>query len=295
MIKISVPATSANLGPGFDCLGLALDIWNEVDLEEADSITYQVTGEGAERLNSHPKNLLTDSFKRVYEICGKQLKGVNIQAHNNIPLNSGLGSSAAAIVAGIFGANELLNKPLDTNTLLKLASDIEGHPDNVAAALLGGLVISLPANGQILTRRFDDLPPLNIVIVKPDVHWQTHVARSVLPKEVSRIDAVFNIAHALLVVDALRTGDLDLLLHAMDDRLHQPYRLNHIPGGLTAFTIAREFGAAALSGAGPSIICFVSNEKGEEAKQKLIDVFAKQGIEARVFMTKPSTLGTHGL
>ena len=295
MIKIRVPATSANLGPGFDCLGLALDIWNEISFEEADSIDYQVTGEGAERLNRRPKSLLTDSFKRVYEICGKQLKGVNIQAHNSIPLNSGLGSSAAAIVAGIFGANELLGGPLDIGALLKLAADIEGHPDNVAAALLGGLVISLSAQGQILTRKFDDLPPLNIIIVKPDVHWQTHVARSVLPEKVSRIDAVFNIAHALLVVDALRTGDLDLLLHAMDDRLHQPYRLNHIPGGLIAFAIAREFGAAALSGAGPSIICFVPDKNGAEAKRKLMDVFANQGIEARVFRTGPSTLGAHKL
>jgi len=295
MIKIRVPATSANLGPGFDCLGLALDIWNEVNFEEADESTYQVTGEGAGRLNRRPKNLLTDSFKQVYEICGKPLRGANIQAHNNILLNSGLGSSAAAIVAGIYGANELLDKPLDTKALLKLAAEIEGHPDNVAAALLGGLVISLPTQEQILTRKFDDLPSLNIVIVKPDVHWPTRIARSVLPKTVSRIDAVFNIAHALLVVDALRTGDLDLLLHAMDDRIHQPYRLNQIPGGLVAFKLARELGAAALSGAGPSIICFVPTGKGEEAKLKLIDVFAKQGIEARVLITKPSILGAHKL
>ncbi|HXQ36156.1 MAG TPA: hypothetical protein VN843_19230, partial [Anaerolineales bacterium] len=112
MIKIRVPATSANLGPGFDCLGLALDIWNEIKFEEADRMTFRVAGEGAEKLNDRPKNLLTDSFKRVYEICGKPLQGANIQAHNNILHSSGLGSSAAAIVAGIYGANELLNKPL---------------------------------------------------------------------------------------------------------------------------------------------------------------------------------------
>jgi len=143
MIKIRVPATSANLGPGFDCLGLALDIWNEVSFEEADETIYRVTGEGAEKLNHRPKNLLTDSFKRVYEISGQSLKGINIQTHNNILHSSGLGSSAAAIVAGIYGANEMLGKPMDTNALLKLAAEIEGHPDNVAAALLGGLVVSV--------------------------------------------------------------------------------------------------------------------------------------------------------
>ena len=294
MIKIRVPATSANLGPGFDCLGLALDIWNEIYFEESDSISFQVTGEGANKLNHRPKNLLTDSFKRVYEICGKPLHGVNIRAHNDILHSSGLGSSAAAIVAGIYGANELLKKLLANNTLVKLATEIEGHPDNVAPALLGGLVVSAMTEGEVITRRYD-VPPLSIVIVKPEVQWQTRTARSVLPNTVSRADAIFNIGRTALVIDALRNGDLDLLQKVMDDRMHQSYRLKHIPGGMAAYGTAKQFGTAALSGAGPSIICFVSSENAEKAKEKLIDVFAEQGIRSQGMITKPSNLGTHAI
>jgi len=292
MIKIRVPATSANLGPGFDCLGLALDIWNEISFEEAEEMTYRVTGEGAEKLNQRPKNLLTESFKRVYEICDKPLNGINIQAHNNILHSSGLGSSAAAIVAGIYGANEMLAKPMDTNALLKLATEIEGHPDNIAAALLGGLVVSATTEHEIIARRYE-VPALIIVIVKPDVRWQTHTARSVLPKSVSRADAIFNIGRTALVIDALRNGDLDLLQKVMADRIHQSYRLKHIPAGIATYKTAKQFGAAALSGAGPSIICFVSQENAEPAKEKIIDVFTTQGIKSQGLITKPSSLGAH--
>ena len=292
MIKIRVPATSANLGPGFDCLGLALDIWNEVRFEESDSLSYQVTGEGAEKLNYRPKNLLTDSFKRVFEICDKPMRGVNIQAHNNILHSSGLGSSAAAIVAGIYGANELLDKPLDTNALVNLATEIEGHPDNVAPALVGGLVVSVITESEVIKRRYD-VPPLFVVIVKPEVQWQTRTARSVLPNTVSRADAIFNIGRTALVIDALREGDLTLLQKVMNDRIHQSYRLKHIPAGITAYETAKRFGAAALSGAGPSIICFVSPENAGKAKEKLIDVFMKQGIQSQGLITKPTSLGTH--
>lgn len=294
MMKIRVPATSANLGPGFDCLGLALDIWNEVQFEESDSIRFQVTGEGAEKLNHRPKNLLTDSFSRVYEICDKPMLGVNIRAHNNILHSSGLGSSAAAITAGIFGANELLNKPLDMDALIKLATEIEGHPDNVAPALVGGLVVAIMTESEVITRRYD-VPPLSVVIVKPEVQWQTRTARSVLPGTVSRADAIFNIGRAALVIDALREGNLTLLQKIMDDRIHQSYRLKHIPAGVAAYETAKQFGAAALSGAGPSIIGFVSPENTENAKEKLMEVFAKQGIKSRGLITIPSSLGAHKL
>ena len=294
MIKICVPATSANLGPGFDCLGLALDIWNEVSFEESDSISYQVTGEGAEKLNYRPRNLLTDSFRRIFEICGKPLKGVNIAAHNKILHSSGLGSSAAAIVAGIYGANELLSRPLDSNRLIQLATEIEGHPDNVAPALLGGLVVSVMTQSEVITRRYD-VPVLSVVIVKPEVQWQTRTARSVLPNTISRADAIFNIGRTALVIDAIRNGDLDLLQKVMDDRIHQPYRLKQIPAGLAAYKAAKQFGAAALSGAGPSIICFVLPEKTEDTKENIIDVFSKQGIQSHGLITKPSSSGAHTL
>lgn len=291
MLKIRVPATSANLGPGFDCLGLALDVWNEVSFEPADEISFLVTGEGAEKLDHHSQNLLTKSFAHVYEVCGKQFTGIIIQSSNHIPLSSGLGSSAAAIIAGLFGANELLNKPLDTSELLKLAAKIEGHPDNVAPALLGGLVVSVTADDEIITRRYE-MPELSIVIVKPVVDWPTHVARSVLPKSVVRADAIFNIGRTALVIDALRTGDLDLLAKVMDDRLHQPYRLGHIRGGMDAYQAARKLGAAALSGAGPSVIAFVSPDKTEKARAAMLEAFKSAGVEAQSIITKPSNVDT---
>lgn len=292
MLKIRVPATSANLGPGFDCLGLALDLWNEISFEPADKTTYHVTGEGADKLNNRSRNLLTSSFAHVHKVCGKKLTRVKIEAHNNILLSSGLGSSAAAIIAGLYGANELLGKPLDGNALLKLATDTEGHPDNVAPALFGGLVVSAMNADEIITRRYE-IPSLTVVIVKPDMHWPTKVARSVLPKSVSRKDAIFNIGRTTLVVDALRNGDLDLLQKVMDDRIHQPYRLGHIPGGMAAYQAAKRFGAAALSGAGPSIICFVEPENANAAMKSIKAAFEEQGISVRGLVTRPSSLGVH--
>ncbi len=292
MIKIRVPATSANLGPGFDCLGLALNIWNEVTFEPADKLTYHVAGEGAEKLNKGSKNLLTQAYALLYEVCGKEMQGVKICAHNDIFMSSGLGSSAAAIVSGLFGANEMLERPLNQNDLLKLANEMEGHPDNVAPALFGGLVVSIMAGIEIITRRYE-IPELTTVIVKPNADWPTRVARAVLPKSVSRADAVYNIGRTTLVVEALRNGDLELLQKVMDDRIHQPYRLKHISGGMSAYKTAKQFGAAALSGAGPSIIAFVPPEKAEQTKAEVMRAFEERGIVARGIITKPSMKGVY--
>lgn len=292
MIKIRVPATSANLGPGFDCLGLALDIWNEVSFEAAERLTFHVTGEGAEKLNKGTRNLLTKAYALVHEVCGKRMTGVRIYSHNEILMSSGMGSSAAAIVAGLFGANEMLGRPLGENDLLKLATEMEGHPDNVAPALLGGLVVSVMTKDEIITRRYE-IPATTMVIVKPLVEWPTKMARAVLPKSVSRADAIYNIGRATLVVEALRSGDLDLLYKVMDDRIHQPYRLRHISGGAAAYKSARRFGAAALSGAGPSIIAFVSPNIADAAKAEIQSVFEERGLETRGIITRPSSQGVH--
>jgi homoserine kinase len=273
-------------------MGLALNIWNEVTFEPADKLSYQVTGEGAEKLNKGTKNLLTKAFANLYHVCGTPIQNPKICAHNQILMSSGLGSSAAAIVAGLFGANEMLGQPMSPNELLKLATDMEGHPDNVAPSLLGGLVVSVMDHEEIFTKRYE-VPELTVVIVKPILDWPTRTARAVLPKSVSRADAVHNIGRTVLVVDALRNGDLDLLQKVMDDRIHQPYRLKHISGGVTAYKTAKQFGAAALSGAGPSIIAFVTPENAERAKSEIESVFEERGIEARGMITQPSSIGAH--
>mgnify|MGYP001584399414 CR=1 FL=1 len=299
MIKIRVPATSANLGPGFDCLGLALNIWNEITFEPSEKLTYHVTGEGAEKLNKGThlpwqavpgRNLLTKAFTLIHEVCGKDMKGVKIHSQNEIPMSSGLGSSAAAIMAGMFGANEMLGNPLNENEILKLATEMEGHSDNVAPALFGGLVVSVMSGDEIITRRYE-IPELTIVIVKPNVQLSTRVARAVLPKSVSRTDAVFNIGRTPLVIDALRNGDIELLQKIMEDRIHQPYRLKHITRGMPAYRVAKQFGAAALSGAGPSLIVFVPPENVEKVKKEINKAFNELGIETRSFVTKPSRFG----
>jgi homoserine kinase len=220
------------------------------------------------------------------------MNGVKIGAHNEIIMSSGLGSSAAAIVAGLFGANEMLGKPLNQNELLKLANEMEGHPDNVAPALFGGLVVSVMTGEEIITRCYE-IPEFTIVIVKPNADWPTRVARAVLPKSVSRADAIYNIGRTALVVDALRCGDLELLQKVMDDHIHQPYRLKHIAGGISAYRTAKQFGAAALSGAGPSIIAFVPPEKAEQTKAQVMWAFEERGIKTQGIITKPSMNGVH--
>jgi homoserine kinase len=292
MLKIRVPATSANLGPGFDCLGLALDLWNEMTFEAADEVIYEVTGEDAHKLNNYPKNLLTNSFIQVYDFCGKKFTGIRVKSHNNILLSSGIGSSAAAIVSGLFAANEMLGCPLGTYGLLRIASEIEGHPDNVAPALLGGLVIAVMQQHEIVWRKYE-IPELSIVVVKPEMEWTTQVGRAILPATYSRSDAIFNIARTPLVIDALRNGDLDLLQKVMDDKIHQPYRLEQISAGKIAYQTAREFGAVALSGAGPALICFVKPDIAETAMTSMMAAITGQGIQARGLITRPTSQGIY--
>ncbi|GAB4400047.1 MAG: homoserine kinase [Anaerolineales bacterium] len=291
-ICVRVPATCANLGPGFDCLGLALDLWNEVRFSlTGEGFRYRVSGEGGAALNGQADTLLTQSFYRVYQRLGKEPPaGVLAQAENGIPLASGLGSSAAATIAGLMGVNALLGNPLTAGDLLRLATETEGHPDNAAPALLGGLVISAQLEAEIVTRRFE-VPALRAVIVRPEVELLTRAARAVLPHSVLRADAVFNLSRVTLVVEALRDGDLDLLAKVMDDKLHQPYRLAHIPGGWAAYAAAKRFGAAALSGAGPSIIAFVPDSDAEAALGAMKAAFGEAGIGSRGFSTRPSSSG----
>jgi homoserine kinase len=271
-------------------------LWNVVSFSvEGNKVTYTVTGAGATKLNRHRRNLVTKAFYRSYEVCGvTPPEGVQIQSRNGIPPGSGLGSSAAAILAGLCGANEILGHPLDSESLLKLGSDLEGHPDNIAPALLGGLVVSALVDDQIITRRYE-IPEITIVIATPKVSWPTRLARSVLPDSVSRSDAVFNISRSLLVVEALRHGDLDLLQQMMEDRLHQSYRLAQIPGGQAAWQAGRQFGACALSGAGPSVIAFIPEQDADLALKCMLSAFKDDGVKAQGLTTKSSLVGIHKL
>ena len=295
-ITIRIPATSANLGPGFDALGLALDLWNEAVITLAIEYSVQVNGEGRERLSLGENNLIIRTAQQFAEHVGKRLPPFHLDCVNRIPLSSGLGSSAAAKLTGLLGANALLGKPLSRHEILDLATEMEGHPDNVAPALLGGLVVSTVEEGRVLAHRINleanNESPIHITVVLPDFHLSTQQARAALPEQVTLRDAVHNISHTVMVAEAIRTGDLDLLGKAMTDTLHQPYRLWVIAGAREAMDAAREAGAAAaaLSGAGPSVIAF-SSERDPAIGEAMTHAFEQVGHTARTFQLKISHHG----
>lgn len=286
-VLVKVPATTANLGPGFDALGLALTLWNETTFETTASttgeITVTVTGEGLGKLATNAKNPIVTAALQIYELAGKTCEGLHIHCKNGIPLSSGLGSSSAALLSGLLGANALLDEPFSLDEILKLAVESEGHPDNVAPAMLGGLVASTVVEHKVITRRLD-IRPLDATVVMPDFHFPTKTARAALPAQIPMKDAVYNISRAILVTKAFECGDLELLGQVMDDSLHQPYRLPLIPGAQEGIRAAKEAGAAAvaLSGAGPSLVAF-SSKPDAAIGEAISRAFANAGLKARVF------------
>ena len=282
-IKIQVPATSANLGPGFDTLGLALDLWNETIITPANNFLIQVKGEGANKLSQDKDNLIIRAALRLAESAGRSLPPFHADCVNHISLSSGLGSSAAAIMTGLLAGNALLESPLTNKDILNLAAEMEGHPDNVAPALLGGLVVSTMDNKKVIAHQIPIGMDVHITIVLPDFHISTKQARAALPKKIIMKDAVHNISRAVLVTESFRTGDFELLGEAMTDTLHQPYRLKLMPGAQSAMDAAKEAGASAvaLSGAGPSLIAFSKTESGIGEAMKR--AFEQVGLNARIF------------
>lgn len=295
-ITIRVPATSANLGPGFDSLGLALDLWNETIITLAIEYTVQVNGEGAEKLSLGENNLIIQSAQKLADCVGKRLPPFHVDCVNQIPLSSGLGSSAAAKLTGLLGANTLMGKPLTHDEILNLATEMEGHPDNVAPAMLGGLVVSTMENGKVFAQRIqmdtNSDSPICITVVLPEFHLPTQEARTALPQQVSLKDAIHNISRAVLVTEALRNGDVDLLGKAMTDTLHQPHRLPLIPGAQAVMDAAIGAGAsaAALSGAGPSVIAF-SSKRDPAIGEAMQRAFEERELSARIFQLKMSNHG----
>lgn len=286
-VRVRVPATSANLGPGFDCLALALDLWNQVELRlEGEGIRVMVRGEGSDCLPRDETNLVAQAALGLYHAARiEPPPGLRIECVNRIPLSSGLGSSSAARLAGLLGANALADEPLSEEEVLELAADLEGHPDNVSAALAGGLTLSVRAGERLLVRSYAPALTLPAAVVVPEVNLPTVAARRALPKQAPLADAVFNLGRTALVVEALRSGDLYLLGEAMQDRLHQPYRLALIPGAAAAIEAARRVGAfaAALSGAGPGVIAF-PREDPQAVAAAMKAEFTAVGVRARTWI-----------
>jgi homoserine kinase len=295
-IIVRTPATTANLGPGFDTFGLALDLWNEAVfcLEGQETyVDFTDSSASAGQLPTGGDNLIARSFAFLYEKQGlKPPSGVHITCTNRIPTGSGMGSSAAAVLSGLAAANTFLGNPLDQDALLGLATELEGHPDNAAAGIFGGLTVSLTEAGHIITRRFD-VPPFCVALAIPCFYLPTRAARAALPECVPLKDAVYNISRAVMVVEALRNGDLDLLGQVLSDRLHQPYRFKLIPGCLSAQEAARSAGAraVALSGAGPGLLAFSAANDCPAVAQAMQQAFEAAGLACTSFVLATSRLG----
>ena len=260
MLKVTVPASSANLGAGFDALGLALTLYNRVWMEEADGCFIRSV-DGV-TVPADESNMIYDTARRLFARCGRPFKGLRIRQENNIPMTRGLGSSSACLVAGLLGANTLMGCPLSPEDLCDLAAELEGHPDNIAPALLGGLVTSVMDGGRVHTVSVPVSEKIRFALFIPDFELKTEVARAALPATISREDAVYNLSRAALMTASLCSGDLSNLRVAVQDRLHQPYRFPLIPGAEQVFYIAYGLGAyaAAISGAGPSILAIVDRD-----------------------------------
>lgn len=278
-VRVIVPASTANLGPGFDSLGMALTIYAGVSMKQADRTRVQVFGEGLQSLPRDKTNLVYGVAQKVFDKAGISMPELEIALESDIPLARGLGSSAAAIVGSLVAANELVGGVLTVDELFQMAVVMENHPDNVGAALYGGFVAAAWDGERAEAVRLDPPADLEVLVAIPRFELATKKARGVLPRQVSMEDAVFNVSHSSLLTAALAAGRLDVLRHAMRDRLHQPYRAAMIPGMEEVLRHAPEHGAlsAALSGAGPTLLMLA--QAGDPKKSEL-ESYVKQTLQA---------------
>ncbi len=298
MVKIRVPATSANLGAGFDCMGVAVALYNYVYMDFSDRL--EIVSLDGFKVPTGKANLIYKSAVFLFEACGfKNLKGLKIEQKNNIFQTRGLGSSSACIVAGLMGANALLGFPVKKRDILNMATKLEGHPDNVAPAIFGDMVVCAVGNGKVCYVKNRVSSKLKFVFFVPNFKMDTNKARQILKKEVSLKDAVFNISRAGLFISSIINGRFLNLKLAVQDRLHQSSRLNVIENGINIFRIAYKFGAYGvyLSGAGPSIVaicdrynryfernvCFKLKELGIKGWSVFNFRVDRQGVVAETF------------
>lgn len=295
-ISVYVPATSANMGPGFDCMGIALDLWNEIHVELADSITIDIEGFGCDFLPVDETNLVVRCIRLLFDRCNRPFPGVHIRMVNRIPIAAGLGSSAAALVGGLLAANILLDSPLTRAQILRLAVEDEGHPDNVAPAFLGGAVLAYLHEDGVTHVTLPLRDNFSFVTVTPSFPLLTETARSVLPPLVPRQDAIFNMAHAGFLTAALTTGNVSLLRRSLQDRLHQDARKALIPGFDVVVKSAQRAGAigTVLSGAGPTLLSIVEGGlNANKVASAMVDAFRQSGIDATAHVLAPATIGAY--
>lgn len=285
---VLVPATSANLGPGFDSFGLALDLFNRFEAELADEWSVEVAGEGAGRLETGADNLVARAMARAFAEAGKPELRARVHCLNVIPTGSGLGSSSAAIVGGLLLGEALARADFGERRRIEIAAEIEGHPDNVAAALLGGFTVCWMERGLARCARFEPARGLAAVVVPALGELATKTARAMLPNDVPHKDAAFNVAHAGLLAASIATGRPELLGAALADRLHEPYRAAAVADLRTVDRILQDAGASgvALSGAGPTVIGLVAGDTDEAAHALAEEVAARANARIMALGTR---------
>ena len=297
-VHVKAPATTANLGPGFDCLGMTLDLWNRLEVvpvEAADQQPLvQVVGEGEGELPTGRSNLVYRSIEFLFREADRELPPLQVVCHNQIPLARGLGSSAAAIAGGLVAANALCEADFRAQDLLEMAATIEGHPDNVAAAVLGGLQLVISDQQQLYTAPINVPDEIHAVAFVPEVRVATVDARSVLPDKVSRADAIYNMGRIALLVAGMSMGHPEYLRVATEDRLHQPFRQPLFPAMKIIFAAARTAGALGvfLSGSGPTVLALTQGREMTVAYE-MAEAARQASVEGKVHIMKTAVPGAH--
>ncbi|KIL41031.1 serine kinase [Gordoniibacillus kamchatkensis] len=300
-VRVQVPASTANLGPGFDSLGMALELYLWIDMGFASATHVRGYGEQTNGLPADKSNLVYQVAQLVFEAAGEPERELDIAMYSDIPLTRGLGSSASAIVGALAGANALIGGKLSQQELFQIASRLEKHPDNVGASLFGGIVVAFWDGERAEAIRLEPDPRLETLVAIPSFQLSTEKARHALPQQVTTGDAVFNLSHSSLLVAALATGNLGMIRHAMKDKLHQPYRAAMVPGMETILREATEHGAlgVALSGAGPTMLALVDGDAPQPDKDGLErflrETFRAAGVEAETMWLKPAAQGVRVL
>ncbi len=298
MVRVQVPSSTTNLGPGFDALGVALNLYNRVELDELPwGLSVHVEGEGAADIPRDETNISVEAVKRVYKKAGRALPGLWMKQRNHIPLARGLGSSSAALVGGLVGGNMMLGSPLSMDELVQMAVEMEGHPDNVVPALVGGFCISATTEeGRTLFTRAPLVDRYRWVIVVPAFEVSTKEARKKIPERIPLSDGTFNVQRVGMLMAAFAYGQNELFREAMRDKFHQPYR-KELMGPLDeVFEAAHEAGAlgACISGAGPCVLAICDQSAGK-AGLAMREVYRVHGIDTRMHVLRIASRGAHAV
>lgn len=293
MIKIRVPATSANMGPGFDSLGVALNLYNYVSVEEIDSgLNIEIADETSKFLPIDSSNLVYRCMCEVFDATGIRPKGVHLVLENNIPVTKGLGSSSAGIVSGLCAGNAIVGNPLSKNEILNMAAQMEGHADNVTPAVMGGFTVNVTQKRKISYVKHNIKDDLSFVAIVPDFRLPTKKARSLLPRFVSHRDAAYNAGHSALLTASLISGEYENIRPAINDRLHQTYRKRLIPEMDEIFRLCYQHGALGvyLSGAGPTIVAII-RDSNKNFNAAISGILAKRMSNRKIYMLKADNIG----